>query len=57
MSITVKKLITELEKIENKFLEVEICVVNDGFKRLEAERIAKSSDRKVLIFATEKNDG
>lgn len=48
MAITVKKLIAELEKIENKFLEVEVYNSKkvDGY--LELEHV-KKVDRKVLL--------
>jgi len=49
MSITVKKLISELEKIENKFLEVEIYDLDSRnyFKPIEGVR---KTDKKILIL-------
>lgn len=49
MAINVKTLIFELEKIENKFLEVEIALIDKQSLTPEIESIRKL-DRKVLIF-------
>ncbi len=52
MSITVKKLIQELEKIENKLLEVEIYVQQDhkGYCEFGSVSLPNRERRKVLIF-------
>jgi hypothetical protein len=56
MSITVKKLITELEKIENKFLEVEFYDAKT-LKYFGINAILKpSSLKKVLITSYPKKD-
>lgn len=47
MAITVKKLIAELEKIENKFLEVEI-MANNKSEPQEIDQV-KKVERKVLL--------
>ena len=48
MAITVKKLISELEKIENKFLEVEIMSLT--FDSLELDKVMyKKGDKKVFL--------
>jgi hypothetical protein len=48
MAITVKRLISALEEIENKYLEVEFLDLR--FKILEIDYV-KKVDKKVLIFA------
>lgn len=53
MAITVKKLISELEKIENKFLEVEFYSVKSKEAITPIERVAKV-DKKVWIFGESK---
>jgi hypothetical protein len=52
MSITVKKLIAELEKIENKFLEVEVCHIGSWQGYMEIDRV-KKIDKKVIIYTVE----
>lgn len=47
MAITVKRLIAELEKIENKFLEVEV-MPNNRLDPFELDQI-KKVDKKVLL--------
>lgn len=49
MSMTVKKLISELEKIENKYLEVECYLTINVYKPFEID-LVKKSDKKVFIF-------
>lgn len=49
MSMTVKKLISELEKIENKFLEVEVYSLETTYTVYEIDTIRKVN-KKVLIF-------
>lgn len=53
MSITVKRLLIELEKIENKFLEVEV-LLNDVSTLTPEIFSIKESQRKVLIFLERK---
>ena len=49
MPITVRKLITELEKIDNKFLEVEM-IRDDSSKKYEVDYILSAIGyKKVLI--------
>lgn len=55
MSITVKKLIDELLKIENDYLEVECCVTENRSITHEIECVRKVKT-KVLIFTKESND-
>jgi hypothetical protein len=54
MAITVHRLIKQLQEIENKFLEVEVCDVDKEFSRREIDRIQKSTDKCVLIFVKDK---
>jgi hypothetical protein len=50
MSMTVKKLISELEKIENKYLEVEI--MSPSYNPYPLERIVNSTNnKKVFLFS------
>ena len=53
MSMTVSKLIKQLELIENKFLEVEICLTDKATLEpsIEAVRVL---EKKVLIFLERK---
>lgn len=55
MSMTVKKLISELEKIENKFLEVEVRIGSKFHSYYEVNAVQKES-KKVFIFAKEFNE-
>ena len=55
MTMTVKKLIAELEKIENKFLEVE-CKAGECFSRYHAVELVKKVNQKVIIFTKEDNE-
>ncbi len=55
MVMTVKKLIAELEKIENKFLEVEFQTIENYYKLHELDTVRKV-DKKVIIF-TKDNRG
>jgi len=48
MSITVKKLITELEKIDNKFLEVEM--MSPSYSPYPIDRIIKSENNKKVYL-------
>ena len=52
MSITVKRLIAELEKIENKLLEVEIYVSADhqGFCEIGNISLPKLGRKKIVLF-------
>lgn len=49
MSISVMRLIKELEKIENKFLEVECIVVDPRYISNEIDRIERR-DKKIVII-------
>jgi hypothetical protein len=53
MSITVKKLIKELEKIENKFLEVEFLCTLGTYEFVELDRISRHGN-KIVIFSEDK---
>jgi hypothetical protein len=53
MTMTVKKLISELEKIDNKFLEVEICLVDKNTLEPSLDYVL-SVQRKVKIFLERK---
>ncbi len=55
MTITVKKLIEELEKIENKLLEVE-CHVTDSRAVTHQIESVKKVNKKVLIFTRDYAD-
>lgn len=52
MTITVRKLINELEKIENKFLEVHVYSPSRNMI-ISPVQYVKKVDKKVLIFAEE----
>ena len=52
MTITVRKLINELEKIENKFLEVHVYSLSRNLL-LSPVQYVKKVDKKVLIFTEE----
>jgi len=52
MPITVKRLIAELEKIDNKFLEVEVFV-KDANRMMQPLQNAKVVNKKVLLFTEE----
>jgi hypothetical protein len=54
MSISVKKLIEELEKIPNKFMEVEIYVRQFGVRHEISE--VKSTGKKILILTEYNKD-
>lgn len=55
MSMTVKKLISELEKIENKYLEVEFFSTEGRYSFLELDHIYKCGEKKkVIIYAKDK---
>lgn len=49
MSMTVKKLIAELEKIENKLLEVEVYSIDSKYMLFELDTVRKV-DKKVLLL-------
>lgn len=53
MTITVSKLIKELEKIENKFLEVEVCLTDKTTLEPSIEAV-RALEKKVLIFLERK---
>jgi hypothetical protein len=52
MVMTVKKLIAELEKIENKFLEVEI--MSPSYSPWAVDRVVKPSQQKKVFLVSEK---
>lgn len=54
MSMTVKKLIAELEKIENKFLEVEVALIDKATLEPEIRAIQKWSQKIVIILERKK---
>lgn len=58
MAITVKRLIAELQKIENQYLEVEVYFQCKNGLSKEIASVAKVAGRKVLIHCKEaiKND-
>lgn len=53
MSITVKKLISELQKIQNKYREVEVCLIDKDSLEPEIQSIGFSTS-KVIIFLERK---
>ncbi len=53
MAMTVSKLIKELQKIENKFLEVEFLCRLGMYELVELDRIQKV-DKKVIIYSSDK---
>lgn len=53
--MSVKQLIRELEKIDNKFLEVECLVPDNRYRTLEIARVQKQ-DKKVLITTKDYSD-
>lgn len=53
MPITVKKLISELEKIDNKFLEVDVCLVDKQTLEPGIQSI-RTVQKKVIIFLERK---
>ncbi len=55
VSITVKKLIEQLQKIENPFAEVEVYAPKNYANHLEIECVRKVS-KKVLIFIKDIGD-
>ncbi|HHF7341061.1 TPA: hypothetical protein ACPSKZ_000672 [Legionella anisa] len=55
MTMTVKKLISELEKIENKFLEVE-CHVGESFYGYQPIERIKKVNKKIVIFTKDDNE-
>jgi hypothetical protein len=55
MPMTVKKLIAELEKIENKYLEVEFLNTEGAYSYLELDRVSQTARKgKVIISAIDK---
>lgn len=57
MVMTVKKLISELEKIDNKFMEVEI--MSPSYNPYSVNRVVKHSNQKKVYLVTDnygKND-
>lgn len=52
--MTVHNLIKQLKKVENQFVGVEVCDVNDEFSRKEIDLIKFSTDAKLLIFIKDK---
>ena len=55
MPITVKKLIAELEKIENQYLEVECAMEHNFFLSYEISKVVKGN-KKVLIYTKDLKD-
>ena len=55
MTITVKQLITELEKIENKFLEVE-CQVGGRFYGYYPIEMVKKVKQKIILFTKDDDE-
>lgn len=53
MSITVKKLIMELDKIDNKLLEVEVVLIDKDSLEPGIEYV-RNGNKKVLIFLERK---
>lgn len=51
MTMTVKKLIAELEKIENKFLEVEI--MSPSYNPYPLDRVIKPAQQKKVFLVTD----
>lgn len=51
MAMTVKKLISELEKIDNKFLEVEI--ISPAYNPYSLSRVTKSSNQKKVYLVSD----
>lgn len=51
MVMTVKKLISELEKIENKFLEVE--VMSPSYSPYPIDRVVKPAQQKKVFLVSE----
>jgi hypothetical protein len=49
MALTVNKLIKELNKIENKFLEIEFLLTENKYKYFELDRIERRNN-KIIIF-------
>lgn len=57
MTITVKKLIAELQQIENQYLEVEVFNGhNKGYPCHEIDRVSKSTNGKKLYIFTKAQD-
>jgi hypothetical protein len=54
MSMTVKKLISELEKIENKFLEVELISPSYAPYPVDAVQVSKANKKVFLISPSHK---
>lgn len=54
MAITVKRLIAELEKIENKFLEVEVALIDKATLEPEIRAIQKWSQKIMIILERKK---
>lgn len=52
--MTVKQLINELEKIENKYLEVE-CQIDEYYFNCQIDHITRIN-KKIIIFAKDGND-
>ncbi len=53
MTITVKRLIAALEKIDNKLLEVEVCLTDKATLEPEIQAV-RAMQKKVLIFLERK---
>lgn len=54
MAMTVRKLISELEKIENKYLEVEI--MSPSYNPYGVGRVVKSSSQKKVFLVSDNYD-
>lgn len=54
MSMTIKKLIEQLEKFENKFLEVEVALIDKATLEPEIRAIQKWNNKVVIILERKK---
>ena len=50
MTMTVKKLISELEKIDNKFLEVEVALIDKATLEPEIRAIQKWNQKIMIVL-------
>lgn len=56
MSMTVKKLIKELEQIENKFLEVQFLCTLGTYELVDIERVSRQNNKVILFSNGEKQN-
>jgi hypothetical protein len=54
MAMTVKKLIDELEKIDNKFLEIEVALIDKATLEPEIRAIQKWRQKIMIILERKK---